>query len=62
MEGEVKIETWIILLGNLDMCVLFSFKDRKDSIKRHICFATHNCQSMNGGQWYDKLEVKIMKK
>lgn len=45
MEGEVKIETWIIILGNLDICVLFSFKDRKDSVKRHICSATHNCQS-----------------
>lgn len=53
MEGKVKIGDLIILSGNLEMPILISLKDRKDSIKRHICSTMHNL--------YDKTEVKIMK-
>lgn len=50
MEGKVKRGD-LILSGSLEMLILISFKNRKDSIKRHICPAMH---------MYDKAEVKIM--
>lgn len=50
MEGEVKIGDLKILPGSLEMHILIAFKDRKDSIKRHICSSMHNLN--------DKIEVK----